>query len=203
MRAARLIRETIELRDGRKVTLRPIRPTDAVLLVDLHQHLSADSQFYRFFGPKPDLSPAEAEYLANVDFTKRFAIVASVDEDGERLVAVGRFDIAEDEDEAEVAIVVRDDHQGVGLGRAILERLLDVARGRGIRALVGEILAENVRMLDLLRSSGLEVGQPDGSVVRVAVPVTDTPLIFRGLGIVARSTTAIADRAGRLRRRRA
>ena len=203
MRAARLIRETIELRDGRKVTLRPIRPTDAVLLVDLHQHLSADSQFYRFFGPKPDLSPAEAEYLANVDFTKRFAIVASVDEDGERLVAVGRFDIAEDEDEAEVAIVVRDDHQGVGLGRTVLERLLDVARGRGIRALVGEILAENVRMLDLLRSSGLEVGQPDGSVVRVAVPVTDTPLIFRGLGIVARSTTAIADRAGRLRRRRA
>jgi len=203
MRAARLIRETIELRDGRKVTLRPIRPTDAVLLVDLHQHLSADSQFYRFFGPKPDLSPAEAEYLANVDFTKRFAIVASVDEDGERLVAVGRFDIAEDEDEAEVAIVVRDDHQGVGLGRAVLERLLDVARGRGIRALVGEVLAENVRMLDLLRSSGLEVGQPDGSVVRVAVPVTDTPLIFRGLGIVARSTTAIADRAGRLRRRRA
>lgn len=203
MRAARLIREKIELRDGRLVVLRPIRTTDAPLLMDLHSRLSPDSQFYRFFGPKPDLTRAEAEYLADVDFTRRFAIVAATDADGsEHIVAVGRFDITPDDEEAEVAIVVRDDMQGVGLGRAILERLVQVARGRGVRVLVGEVLTENTRMLDLLRSGGLEVSEPEGSVVRVTVPVTETPLIFRGLAIAARSTAAIIDRAGNLRRKR-
>src|SRR5438270_13208741 len=78
MRPALFMREPLTLRDGRKVTLRPIDRGDAERLIDLHNHLSSESQYFRFFGPKPKLAPNEAEYLANVDFHNRFAIVADV-----------------------------------------------------------------------------------------------------------------------------
>src|SRR5918999_858775 len=94
MRPSRLLKETLALRDGRTVVLRPIDARDAPLLIDLHSHLSFEAQYYRFFGPKPRLTPAEAEYLANVDFHKRFAAVAEISDDGNKaLVGVGRFDI--------------------------------------------------------------------------------------------------------------
>ncbi len=201
MRASRFIRETVALRDGRRVVLRPIRPDDAPLLIDLHTRLSSDSQYLRFFGPKPELTAAEAEYLANVDFTDRFAIVATVDEDdAERIVAVGRFDIVEPRS-AEPAIVVRDDYQGTGLGTAVLERMLEVARGRGIDRFRAEVLAENERMIQLLVQHGLGVSPPEDGVVTVTVEVTDTPLSLRGLHLLARSTTALVERSPFFKRR--
>jgi RimJ/RimL family protein N-acetyltransferase len=192
MRPARVVRETIELKDGRKVVLRPIDRDDTLKLIDLHDHLSPESQYFRFFGPKPRLSQAEAEYLANVDFYSRFAIVAEVKENGEqRIIAVGRFDINEP-GLAETAIVVRDDYQGVGLGTAILDRLREIARGRGLHAFMAEILAENARMLDLLVANGLEVSTPSEGVVRVLAPV-EAPVLFKGLEIVARAAGTLTD----------
>ncbi len=179
MKALRLIKETVQLRDGRKVVLRPIRPEDAALLMDLHSRLSTESQYLRFFGPKPQLTMPEAEYLAGVDFHQRFAIVATVEEDGaERIVAVGRFDV-HPEDVAEPAIVVRDDYQGTGLGTAILRRMMEVARGRGVEHFRAEILAENSKMIELLRANGIEISEPDGGVVNITAPIEEIPLLFR------------------------
>lgn len=202
MRASRLIRETVKLRDGRKVVLRPVRPEDAPGLIQLHSRLSPDTQYLRFFGPKPYLTAEEAEYLANVDFTRRFAIVGAIDEDGEeRIVAVGRFDIVE-EGVAEPAIVVRDDYQGSGLGTAILERMVEVARGRGVERFSAEVLAENERMIQLLRQAGLDVGSPEDGVVRVTAPVEDTPLTIRGLELLSRSALVLLEKGGSLKRLR-
>lgn len=202
MRASRLIRETVDLRDGRKVVLRPVRPEDATGLMHLHSRLSSDTQYLRFFGPKPYLAREEAEYLARVDFTRRFAIVGAVTEDDdERIVAVGRFDIVE-EGVAEPAIVVRDDYQGSGLGTAILERMLEVARGRGVERFAAEVLAENERMLQLLRQAGLDVGDPRDGVVRVTAPVGDAPFTIRGLELLARSALVLLEKGGSLKRLR-
>jgi RimJ/RimL family protein N-acetyltransferase len=192
----RLIRETVTLKDGRKVVLRPIRPDDAPRLIAFHERLSNESRYYRFFGPKPTLTPDEAEYLAGVDHQDRFAIVAA-EPDGE-LVAVGRFDLVES-DTAEPAIVVRDDYQGAGLGTAVLERMIEIGRGRGVRRFTGEILADNQRMLDLLRSDNLEVDVVDG-VVRVSGPVADWGPLFRALGTVARYAGSVAVRTPPLKR---
>lgn len=202
MRASRLIRETVKLRDGRKVVLRPVRPEDAPGLIHLHSRLSPDTQYLRFFGPKPYLTAEEAEYLANVDFTRRFAIVGAIDEDGEeRIVAVGRFDIV-GEGVAEPAIVVRDDYQSSGLGTAILERMVEVARGRGVERFSAEVLAENERMIQLLRQAGLDVGSPEDGVVRVTAPVEDTPLTIRGLELLSRSALVLLEKGGSLKRLR-
>ncbi len=202
MRASRLIRETVELRDGRRVVLRPVRPEDAPGLVQLHSSLSPDTQYLRFFGPKPYLTPDEADYLAKVDFTRRFAIVGAVTEDGEeRIIAVGRFDIVE-EGVAEPAIVVRDDHQRSGLGTAILERMLEIARGRGVERFAAEVLAENEQMLQLLVQAGLDVGTPQDGVVRVTAPIEDTPRTIRGLDLLARSALVLLEKGGSLKRLR-
>lgn len=180
MRPSRLLRESVTLRDERKVVLRPIDPSDAAKLVDLHNHLSFEAQYYRFFGPKPQLTTAESQYLANVDFHKRFAIVAEAKIDDERpIVGVGRFDINEP-GVAEAAIVIRDDYQHVGLGTAILERMREVGKGAGLKAFSAEILAENSRMLDLLASQNVPVEPTRSGIVRVQAPI-DAPIVLRVL----------------------
>jgi GNAT superfamily N-acetyltransferase len=188
MRPSRLIHEKIALRDGRTVVLRPIDPSDAERLIDLHDHLSFESQYFRFFGPKPQLTPAEAEYLSNVDFHRRFAIVGEVD--SEEIIGVGRFDVNEP-GVAEAAVVVRDDYQHVGLGTALLQRMREVARGAGLKAFTAEVLAENDRMLDLLHANGLETAEAEQGVVKIIAPIENQPTLFRGLKVAAEVAGAI------------
>lgn len=193
MRLARFVRETITLRDGREVVLRPIDRDDADGLIRFHNHLSPDSQYFRFFGPKPRLSAAEAAYLAGVDYHRRFAIVGEAEEAGEKnVVGVGRFDINEP-GLAEAAIVIRDDYQHVGLGTAILQRMTEVARGRALKAFTAEVLAENTKMLELLASNGYQVEPPQGGVVRVTAPI-ERPILLKGLQIVALTAETILER---------
>lgn len=193
MRPARFVRETITLRDGRDVVLRPIDRDDADGLIRFHNHLSPDSQYFRFFGPKPRLSAAEAAYLAGVDYHRRFAIVGEAEEAGEKnVVGVGRFDINEP-GLAEAAIVIRDDYQHVGLGTAILQRMTEVARGRALKAFTAEVLAENTKMLELLASNGCQVEPPQGGVVRVTAPI-ERPILLKGLQIVALTAETILER---------
>lgn len=193
MRPARFVRETITLRDGREVVLRPIDRDDADGLIRFHNHLSPDSQYFRFFGPKPRLSAAEAAYLAGVDYHRRFAIVGEAEEAGEKnVVGVGRFDINEP-GLAEAAIVIRDDYQHVGLGTAILQRMTEVARGRALKAFTAEVLAENTKMLELLASNGYQVEPPQGGVVRVTAPI-ERPILLKGLQIVALTAETILER---------
>ena len=188
---ARLLSEDVELRDGRRVQLRPIRRQDADLLVDLHQMLSPETRYLRFLSPKPRLPRKAAQYFADVDFHTRFAIVAIAAADGvDCIVAVGRFDLAPDEAVAESALVVRDDYQGVGLGTTLLGRLLDLARARGVRRLTGHVLAENHRMLELLRAHGVSAGVPEAGVVQFGIPVDDPPSLLSVLGMLARQGSA-------------
>jgi RimJ/RimL family protein N-acetyltransferase len=193
MRPSQLLRESLTLRDGRPVVLRPIDPGDAPLLVALHDHLSTEAQYFRFFGPKPHLSHAEAEYLANVDFHKRFAIVAEVkDDDEKQIVGVGRFDVNEPW-VAEAAVVVRDDYQHVGLGTAILDRMREIGRGAGLKAFRAEVLAENTRMLDILAANGLDVAPAETGVVTVSVPL-ELPMLVRGLRAAAEIADSVRQR---------
>ena len=193
MRPSQLLRESFALRDGRSVVLRPIDPGDAPRLVRLHDQLSVESQFFRFFGPKPHLSQAEAEYLANVDFHKRFAIVAEVPgDDDKQIVGVGRFDVNQPR-EAEAAVVVRDDYQHVGLGTAILDRMREIGRGAGIKAFRAEVLAENTRMLDILAANGLEAEPNETGVVSLSVPL-ELPLLVRGLRAAAEIAESVRQK---------
>ena len=156
---------TVVLADGGSVQIRPILPSDLGLLQLLHRSLSDETVRLRFFGPRRELPLRDFEHFVTVDYIDRLAIVAVVD--GE-LVAVARYDRPPGGIEAEVAFVVRDDHQKRGLGTLLLRALASAAQPVEISRLVADTLPENHPMLDVFRHAGFpEHAQLDRGVVRV------------------------------------
>jgi acetyltransferase len=150
--------ETITIKNGDQIVIRPIQPDDAEDLQDAFQRLSMESIYLRFLSIKKELTDEEAHHLATVDYQKRMAFVATCQEDGhEIVVGVARYALL-DEDSlvmAESAVVVTDAYQGRGIGSRLLRRLVDYARLKRIHYLSGNLQVGNTRMLDLVKRSGL------------------------------------------------
>lgn len=147
------------LRDGRCVWLRAIRPSDRDLLREGLHHLSLESAYHRFFAAKRELSDGELDYLTQVDFVKHVALVALVDDgSGPLLVGTARYIVEDSQvppESAEVAFVVEDAHQRLGIGTVLLRHLAAIARAKGLRALHAFVLAENRPMISVFRKSGM------------------------------------------------
>ncbi len=153
--------------------VRPIRPDDASRLDNLHERLSRETRYLRFFSPMPHLSPDMLSRFVTVDYVDRMALVATL---GPEIVGVARYDVVDDRHtEAEVAFTVDDSHQGRGIGTVLLEHLAAVAADRGITRFVADTLPNNTRMLNVFRSAGFgdERRYADG-VVRVSFPIEPT-----------------------------
>jgi RimJ/RimL family protein N-acetyltransferase len=140
------------LRDGSRVLLRPLRPTDREVYLRAFDHLSPETRYMRFFSPKPHLSDAEVRYFVDVDHHDHEAIVA-IDLSSGAGIGVARYvrDPAHP-DTAEISIVVADEHQGHGLGALLLEDVAERAAEEGLQRLRASVLADNFRMLRLIRS---------------------------------------------------
>jgi GNAT superfamily N-acetyltransferase len=142
--------DEIVLRDGSRLVVRPIRPTDAAALEAMHARLSADTIYRRYFGARPHLSPDTVARFTQVYEPWRFALVAvreTID-----LVAVARYEGSEGTNSVELAMVVDDAMQHRGVGRMMLERLIDVAVERGVQTVEADVLTVNSPMLALLRA---------------------------------------------------
>ena len=144
----------VETMAGTSVRIRPIRPDDGARLTRFHDHLSPQSVYRRFFFMHPKLRVAETERFTHVDYGDRLALIA---EQGDRLVAVGRYERIEGTSEAEVAFVVADDFQHQGIATLLLEQLASAALDRGIQVFVAETLVENREMLEVFMRSGFHV----------------------------------------------
>jgi len=144
----------IALRDGTQVRMRPIRPDDEPRLVALYEHLSRDSRYQRFFSVRQRLPPDWVRFLANVDYQRRFALVAEAPDDPDTLIGVARYEPGSKPDLVEVAFVVQDAWQGRGLGTVLFRELLAAAESNGIRRFQAWVLAENRRMLALIARLG-------------------------------------------------
>jgi len=148
---------TDTLSDGRVIRLRAIRPSDRATLRREFLKLSKESVRDRFFSIKLDLTPAELSYFTEVDFDHHVALVAELLDGPEpQPVAVGRMvRKPEQPDHAEIAITVTDAMQGKGIGKIMLDRLVECARELGISRMDASVLAENRRMIRLIRKTGL------------------------------------------------
>jgi RimJ/RimL family protein N-acetyltransferase len=167
--------EVVVLRDGTTVRLRPIRPDDAPKLMELYQHLSEESLYYRFFTvPKAD--PRAADYLSRVDYDGQFGLVAELDG---RVVAVARYyrdDAAPTR--AEAAFTVADELHGHGLGTRLIERSADIAGARGIRTFEADVLHGNDRMADVFISSGFrEAHALEDGVIRFELALAPSAVL--------------------------
>lgn len=162
----------VVLADGHTAHLRPIRSSDAGALRSLWSRLSDESIYLRFFSPVPRPSERQLQMLATVDYVDRMAIVAEL---GSELLGVARYDRRVNVTDAEVAFVVADEHQGRGIGTALLEHLAATGRANGIHRFVAETLPENRRMLTVFRAAGWTVDSEFGNgVVEVSFPIEAT-----------------------------
>jgi len=149
------LEQDLVLRDGSRLHVRPIRPDDAERLISLYDRLSRHTAYQRFFSIMRRLPPDWARLLANVDYVRRLALVATVDSDpAAEIVAVTRFEPTSDPASVEVAFVVADGWQNRGLGTILFRRLMDAARARGVVGFRAWVLADNTRMLDLIARLG-------------------------------------------------
>lgn len=145
--------------DGTEILFRPIKPTDEDAIRDLFYSMSQQSIYHRFFSVPKSLPHDKAMSYVNVDFAKDMAIVAvSQEVSGEKIVSVGRYLRARpDEKTAEVAFMVRDDWQNRGMGRALLNQLIEVAKEKGIEGFVASVLPTNKQMMAVFHTCGYKL----------------------------------------------
>ncbi|MBL1108641.1 GNAT family N-acetyltransferase [Streptomyces sp. 5-8] len=149
----------VVLRDGGTARIRPITVDDADRLVSFYEQVSDESKYYRFFAPYPRLSAKDVHRFTHHDFVDRVGLAATV---GGEFIATVRYDrIGTDgmpasapADEAEVAFLVQDAHQGRGVASALLEHIAAVARERGIRRFAAEVLPANNKMIKVFTDAG-------------------------------------------------
>jgi GNAT superfamily N-acetyltransferase len=157
----------VVLRDGRAVLVAPLQPTDRERYLAGLERASADSLFKRFMAPIARLSEAQIRYLIDVDHTDHEALLA-IDEDSGTAVAVARFVRLEPGGTvAEAAVIVIDDWQANGLGKALSVMLAERARELGVTTFEATLLMENRAMMALLQSLGpvRTIGREGAAVV--------------------------------------
>ncbi len=162
----------VGLPDGTRLFLRPIRPEDEPMIQDMAHHMTPDDMRLRFFTPLRDLPHQLAARLTQIDYDREMALIAFSTDHGTAL-GVARYAADPDNARAEYGVAVRSDWKGRGLGYLLMTRLIDLARARGIGALVGEVLRENEPMLQMCRDLGfvLTAQAEDHDVLRVTKPL--------------------------------
>jgi GNAT superfamily N-acetyltransferase len=152
--------------DGTEVVIRPIRPEDATIEQDFVRGLSEDSRYYRFMGQLRELTPRKLQYMTNIDYDQHMAFIATVMREGcEVEIGVARYVVTPGSDSCEFAVAVDDAWQGTGVAGILMLELMATARSRGLKTMVGYVLASNHKMLKFCRQLGFEfhrdVGEGD------------------------------------------
>jgi GNAT superfamily N-acetyltransferase len=167
--------DELELRDGERIGVRPIRLADGEQLAGLHARLSPDSIYRRYFGFKSMLSPAEILRFTGISEEWRFALVG-VRSTGE-LAGVARYEGQAGGTDAEIALIIDDALHHLGLGSRLLQRLVDVAAVSGMTSLTAVVLASNRPMLHLLTALHLpSTSARDSGSIEVRLQLTGLEL---------------------------
>ncbi|MEU1782464.1 GNAT family N-acetyltransferase [Streptomyces abikoensis] len=162
----------VVLRDGGIAHIRPITPDDAGRLVSFYEQVSDQSKYYRFFAPYPRLSDRDVHRFTHHDYVDRVGLAAIV---GGEFIATVRYDRIAPADEAEVAFLVQDAHQGRGVASALLEHIAAVARERSIRRFAAEVLPANSKMIKVFTDAGYTQKRSfEDGVVRLGLDLEPT-----------------------------
>jgi acetyltransferase len=160
---------TDRLDDGTPVLLRPIKPEDEPMWHQLLASCSQESLWFRFLYLFKGTTHEMATRYCFIDYDREIAIVAEVQQDGQRsLIAVGRLVADADHTDAEYAILIADAWQGKGLGNLMTDYCLEICRNWGIRHVVAETVSSNTRMLGILRKREFQLDTSHGDDVILA-----------------------------------
>jgi acetyltransferase len=155
------------LRDGRTVILRPIKPEDEPLWLEMFQNFSEESIRYRFFQILKDTPHETRVRYCNIDYDREVAIVAELTEEGrKRILGVARVSIEPDGKTGEIAFIVADPWQGLGLGTKLVDYVLEICADMKLETIYAIMLADNYRAIDLMKKMGFTVKYMDDGTVK-------------------------------------
>ena len=152
------LKKTVTLKDGSKVLLRPIKPSDATMKQDLFYSLSKDAVVKRYLGTLKAMPLKRVWPYVTVDYTNEMVLVGTVKGDGsEGIIAIGSYSRIPNTDLAEVALVVRDDWQNKGLGTRLFHYLAEIAERNGLSGFTAWVLTNNASMMHIFKKSGYPI----------------------------------------------
>lgn len=152
------LEERVTIEGGLELLVRPIRPEDEPAHQDFVAKLTPEDIRFRFFGLVRDFPHSQMARLTQIDYDREMAFIARKTGDGPtETVGVVRAVLDADNETAEFAIVVRSDMKGLGLGNALLEKMIRYLTSRGTPLIIGQVLKDNQAMLGLARSFGFEI----------------------------------------------
>jgi len=148
---------TFTMQDGSELRVRPINPADEDMIRDLVYSYSPETILHRFFHQVPAMPHSDLQKLIEVDYRRDIILVAieNIGRDVQRIVAVGRYHINPATGAAEVAFSMREAFQGKGLGTYLFQRIIEIARNRGVATFYAEIMADNTAMVRLFHKCAI------------------------------------------------
>jgi len=163
----------VTLKDGTKVTLRPIKPEDEPRWLEMFKSFSLETVRYRFFRIIKDTPHEMRTRYCNIDYDREIGIVAEITENGQkRLIGVTRI-IADpgSMEKAEFALVVSDKWQHLGLGAEFIDYTLEIAQKKGFKKIFGPVLKDNVPMINLCREKEFTFSEGDPGEYLIEYPL--------------------------------
>ncbi len=143
------------MRDGRSVLIRPVKPEDEPLILELFESFSEDTMRYRFFKVIKEMPHDFLIRFCNIDYDREIGIVAELTENGrKRLIGVVGLYIEPNKKRAEFAVAVGDPWQRHGLGSKLMDYIIEIGKDKEIEAIYGEMMRENYKVIKLLEKKG-------------------------------------------------
>ncbi|RLF56119.1 MAG: acetyl-CoA synthetase, partial [Thermoplasmata archaeon] len=162
------------LKDKTEILLRPIKPEDEPLWLEMFKTFSEESVRYRFFRLIKDTPHEMRTRYCNIDYDREIGIVAELNENGKRrILGVSRMiKTPGQDDEAEFALIVSDEWQRRGLGSVFVDFTIEVAKDKGIKTLYGTVLKDNTPMITLCKEKNFKIESGDPGEYKIEYDLT-------------------------------
>ncbi len=158
----------MQLNDGTDIVIRPIRPEDADMEAKFVRELSREAKYFRFMNALQELSQEMLVRFTQIDYHNEMALIAvRPDVNGEEQIGVARYATNVDKTSCEFALVVSDRWQSRGIAHLLMRELMEIARDRNLEKMQGQVLSENVKMLELVASLNFSIRtDPDDLAIK-------------------------------------
>ena len=142
----------------------------------LFYRFSDTAVYYRYFSPIKTMPHQKMQEYVNVDYQRTMSLVGTVDQSGtEKIIAEGRYVRHHDRPFADVAFVVDENYQGLGIASFLFEMLIRVAREQGIVGFTADVIADNKAMLKVFEKAPFPIrAVMESGIYNLTIPIADT-----------------------------
>ena len=162
----------LKLRNGKEVLLRPIKPEDEPLLLEMIQNLTEETKHYRFFQAIGETPHGIIGRYCNIDYDKEIAIVAELaEEDRRKIVGIARLITEAYRKTGEIALIVTDPLQGLGLGKKLVDNIIEICKDKNLQTIYAKMFSDDNRIIELMKDKGFVFENLKDDIVRAFLEI--------------------------------